>query len=42
LLLAFKAGEMMSLLRTAGMNDPLFHGMDDARSWFVRNANESG
>jgi hypothetical protein len=32
---------MMSLLMTAGMNDPLFHGRDDACSCFVRNANES-
>jgi len=32
---------MMSLLMTAGMNDPLFNGMDDARSQFVCNVNES-
>jgi len=32
----------MSLLMTTGMYDPLFDGMDDARSWVVRNGNESG
>ena len=41
LLLAVIAGEVMSLLVTAGMRDPLFHARDGACSRFVRNLNES-
>lgn len=41
LLLAVIAGEVMSLLVTAGMCDPLFHGRNGACSSFVRNFNES-
>ncbi len=41
LLLAVIAGEVMSLLVTACMYDPLFNGRNGACSWFVRNLNES-
>jgi hypothetical protein len=40
-LLAVVAREIMALLMTAGVNDPLFHGCNDGCSWFVRNGNES-
>ncbi|MDD1450053.1 hypothetical protein NHF48_002330 [Sphingomonas sp. H160509] len=41
-LLAVKTGKIMTLLMTAGVNNPLFHGWDDGCSWFMRNGNESG